>query len=72
MIFLGDNIPTLTTARCKKTNKVGRWDRRKQDITCNRKSSFNYINSQVGGMAVARPFGFEIDFVSNPIYGSAS
>ena len=68
MIFLGDNIPSLTTARCKKTNKVGRWDRRKQDITCNRKSSFNYINSEVGGMAVV----LWNRFLSNPIYGSAS
>ena len=31
-----------------------------------------YFNSHAGGMAVARPNGFEIDFVRNPISGSAS
>ena len=25
------------------------------------------LNSHAGGMAVARPYGFEIDFVGNPI-----
>ena len=30
------------------------------------------INSHAGGMAVARPYGFEIDFVRNPISGSAA
>ena len=30
------------------------------------------ICSQAGGMAVARPYGFEIDFVRNPISGSTS
>ena len=30
------------------------------------------FNSHAGGMAVARPFGFEIDFVRNPISGSAA
>ena len=29
------------------------------------------INSHAVGMAVARPYGFEIDFVRNPISGSA-
>ena len=29
------------------------------------------INSQAGGMAVARSYGFEIDFVRNPISESA-
>ena len=33
---------------------------------------FFFLNSQAGGMAVARPYGFEIDFVSNPISGSAA
>ena len=28
--------------------------------------------SNAGGMAVARPYGFEIDFVRNPISGSAA
>ena len=30
------------------------------------------INSHAVGMAVARPLGFEIDFVRNPISGSAA
>ena len=30
------------------------------------------FNSQAGGMAVARPYGFEIDFVRNLISGSAA
>ena len=29
------------------------------------------INFHGGGMTVARPYGFEIDFVRNPISGSA-
>ena len=32
----------------------------------------DWFNSQAGGMAVARPYGFEIDFVRNPISGSAA
>ena len=35
-------------------------------------SGFTYFNPQAVGMAVARPYGFEIDFVRNPISGSAS
>ena len=27
----------------------------------------SFFNSHVGGMAVSRPYGFEIDFVKNPI-----
>ena len=30
------------------------------------------LNSHAGGMAVAQPYGFEIDFVRNPISGSAA
>ena len=30
------------------------------------------FNSHAVGMAVARPLGFEIDFVRNPISGSAA
>ena len=30
------------------------------------------INSQAGGMAVAQPYGFEIDFVRDPFSGSAA
>ena len=33
---------------------------------------FYILNSHAGGMAVARPYGFEIDFVRNPISGSAA
>ena len=34
--------------------------------------SYTYrVNSHAGDMAVARPNGFEIDFVGNPISGSA-
>ena len=33
---------------------------------------FNIVNSQAGDMAVVRPYGFEIDFVRNPITGSAA
>ena len=36
------------------------------------KKSKILINSHAGGMAVARPYGFEIDFVENPIIGSAA
>ena len=32
----------------------------------------NYFNSHAVGMAVARPYGSEIDFVRNPISGSAA
>ena len=35
-------------------------------------TGFMKFNSQAGGMAVARPYGFEIDFVRNPISGSAA
>ena len=31
-----------------------------------------FFYSQTGGMAVGRPYGFEIDFVRNPITGSAA
>ena len=31
------------------------------------KKSKILINSHAGGMAVARPYGFEIDFVGNPL-----
>ena len=37
-----------------------------------KKVIFLYFNSQAGGMAVARPYGFEIDFVRNFISGSAA
>ena len=30
------------------------------------------LNSHAGGMAVAQPYGFEIDFVRNSISGSAA
>ena len=30
------------------------------------------FNSHSGAMAVERPYGFEIDFVGNPISGSAA
>ena len=30
------------------------------------------VNSHAVGMAAAQPLGFEIDFVSNPISGSAA
>ena len=33
---------------------------------------FQLCNSHAGGMAFARPYGFEIDFVRNPISGSAA
>ena len=36
------------------------------------KKSKILINSHAGGMAVARPYGFEIDFVGNSITGSAA
>ena len=32
----------------------------------------NWFNSHAGGMPVARPYDFEIDFVINPISGSAA
>ena len=32
-------------------------------------SLVSYINSDAGGMGVARPYGFEIDFVRNPLSG---
>ena len=35
------------------------------------KTNFNF-NSHAGGMAVARSYGFGIDFVRNPISGSVS
>ena len=34
-------------------------------------TSLTSFNSHAVGMAVARPLGFEIDFVGNPISGSA-
>ena len=34
--------------------------------------NLNNFNSHAGGMAVARPYGFEIDFVRNPISLSAA
>ena len=35
-------------------------------------NKFVDFNSQAGGMAVARPYGFGIDLVRNPIFGSAA
>ena len=36
------------------------------------KKSKILINYHAGGMAVARPYGFEIDLVGNPFTGSAA
>ena len=36
------------------------------------KPPVRYLNSHAVGMAVARPLGFEIVFVRNPISGSAA
>ena len=37
-----------------------------------RTSNKSRFNSDAGGMAIARPYGFEIDFVRNPFSGSAA
>ena len=48
---------------------------RNRSIQCEANSfrtSQPLVNSQAGGMAVARPYGFEIDSVRNPFSGSAA
>ena len=59
-------------------NAVQRYEKLEKEILSNKqryRRTFcfqNFVNSHAVGMAAARPYGFKIDFVKNPISGSAA